>query len=110
MTNPGGNTELSVVPDEVKTVGKYAADLAEVLQNALSRVDTEVQSLLKGGWSGDAATHFSKGWTDCQTGGKDTFEALADIASKLGSAASGFDEKDNQFASELSTLDLPPVG
>ncbi|MEV6555823.1 WXG100 family type VII secretion target [Nocardia sp. NPDC051756] len=61
----GGGTpnlghELSVVPDEVRAVGRYVYSLAQSLRSALDSAGREVDELTFSGWSGSAATAFAE--------------------------------------------------
>lgn len=107
MTGDGGNPELSVVPDDVTALGKYAYDLAETLRSALANAGREVEALVGTGWSSTAATSFADGWTECQDGGNKILDALTTMASSLGVTAKSYAAQDNQFAAQVSSLDLP---
>lgn len=110
MTPDGGIPDLSVVPAEVAAVGKYAYDLAGVLHAALVSAGREVDILTKGSWRSTASDSFAKGWFECQDSGQKIFAALTTMASTLGATAKSYDAQDNQFAGEVSSLDLPPIG
>ena len=103
----GGNSDLSVVPADVAALGKYANDLAEILRSSLAEAGREVDALTTGGWSGSAATSFGNGWNECRDGGTKVIDALTAMASSLGVTADSYRAKDNQFAAEVSSLDLP---
>jgi WXG100 family type VII secretion target len=107
MSESGGSSDLSVVPDDVAALGKYAYDLAEVMRSALSDAGREVAALTKGGWTGSAAASFGDGWDECRDGGMKIIDALTTMASSLGVTADSYHSQDNQFAAEVSSLDLP---
>ncbi len=69
MSASGGNPALSIVPDDVAALGKYAYDLADTLRSALANAGHEVDALTGRGWSGAASASFAKGWSECQDGG-----------------------------------------
>lgn len=110
MTSDGANPELSVVPAEVAAVGKYASDLADVLHAALMSAGREVDIVTKGSWRSSASDSFAKGWFECQDSGQKIFQALTTMASSLGVTSNSYNAHDNQFAAEVSSLDLPPIG
>jgi len=106
MTENGGG-DLSVVPDDVAALGKYAYDLAEILRTALAGAGRDVQSLTKSGWTGPAAVSFGAGWDEYQDGGTKIIDALTTMAASLGVTAASYSAGDNQFAADVSSLDLP---
>jgi WXG100 family type VII secretion target len=106
VAEDGGNPDLSVVPDDVAALGKYAYDLADILRSALNSAGREVDSLTSSGWTGTAADSFATGWHECQDGGQKIIDALATMASSLGVTAQTYRAHDNQFAAEISHLDL----
>ncbi|MQY19485.1 WXG100 family type VII secretion target [Nocardia macrotermitis] len=107
MSEDGGNSEFSVIPDDVAALGKYAYDLAETLRSALIDAGREVQAVTGKDWSGAAATSFAEGWAETQDGGGKIIDALTMMASTLGVTAKSYVAQDNQFAGEVSSLDLP---
>lgn len=100
---------MSVVPDEVSDVGRYVYGLAETLRSALDSASREVEALLSGGWTGDAANEFSTGWTETTSGGAQICTALTDMAEKLGVTAETFQNQDTASSALLNMagLDLP---
>jgi WXG100 family type VII secretion target len=107
MSTSGGNSDLSVVPADVAALGKYAYDLAEILRSSLADAGREVEALTESGWTGAAAASFGKGWHECRDGGTKIIDALTAMASSLGVTADSYHAQDNQFAAEVSSLDLP---
>ncbi|MFF0494034.1 WXG100 family type VII secretion target [Nocardia sp. NPDC004068] len=106
MSEGGGNPDLSVVPDEVAKLGKYAYDLADILRSALADASREVTALTETGWTGTAAASFAEGWDECRDGGQRIIEALGTLAAAVGVTAETYAAHDNQFAAEVSSLDL----
>ncbi|MFE7741495.1 type VII secretion target [Nocardia sp. NPDC057455] len=106
---PTSGPILSVVPDKVWELGKYAYELAEALRAALDSASKEVASLTDGSWTGDAANEFSAGWTDVRDGGSQIMNALTGMAEKLGVTADTYRARDESNAASLNTssLDLP---
>ncbi|WP_067887090.1 WXG100 family type VII secretion target [Nocardia vaccinii] len=107
MSGDGGDPGLSIVPEDVTALGKYAYDLAETLRSALTDAGHEVDALTGKNWSGAAATSFAEGWAETSDGGSKIIEALTTMASALGITAKTYVAQDNQFAGEVSSLDLP---
>jgi len=71
-----------------------------------SSAGREVDALTNGGWTGSAAS-FGNGWNECRDDGTKIIDALTTMASSLGVTADSYRAQDNQFASEVSSLDLP---
>ncbi|MEU4314277.1 hypothetical protein [Nocardia sp. NPDC024068] len=66
---PAGPQDVSVVPDEVRSVGRYVYGIADALRRALESAGSEVDSLTDGSWVGDDAAEFAVGWADVRDGG-----------------------------------------
>lgn len=77
--------QVSVVPEQVRDVGKYVYELTKALRSALDSAANDVDALTNGSWTGDSATEFANGWTDVRDGGVQI----------------------NAAALQTSTLDLP---
>ncbi|MFI6047133.1 WXG100 family type VII secretion target [Nocardia sp. NPDC051321] len=107
MSGGRGGSELSVIPDEVTALGKYAYDLADILRSALRSAALEVATLTSSEWTGSASDSYATGWNEVHDGGEKIIEALSSMASSLGVTAQTITAHDNQFASEYSSLDLP---
>lgn len=98
---------MSVVPDDVQAIGRYAYNIADTMKQALNSAAREVDVLLTSGWSGPAATEFSSGWNEtCNSGGQ-LMQELTGLAEKLGVTAANYRSGDTGFASDISSLDLP---
>lgn len=106
--DPSPSQDLSVVPDDVRDVGRYAFNLAENLRTALDSAGREVNGLLSGGWRGPAATGFAGSWTETHDGGRQVIDALTTLADKLGVTAATYRKTDDSRAAGLreSSLDL----
>ncbi|WP_245401850.1 WXG100 family type VII secretion target [Nocardia albiluteola] len=107
MSGVGGDPELTVVPDDVVALGKYAHELAGELRSALAEAGRQVQTVTEKGWTGTASAGFLSGWSECQDGGDKIIDALTTMASTLGFTAQAYTRQDDQFADHLSSLDLP---
>ncbi|MFR9751407.1 WXG100 family type VII secretion target [Nocardia sp. 004] len=105
----GLGPSISVVPEEIREVGQYVGAVAEALRAALDSAAEDVESLVDGSWTGDAATEFGQGWTDVRDGGIQILTALNGMAEKLGVSADAYQARDENTAAALrsSSLDLP---
>ncbi|MDO3650377.1 WXG100 family type VII secretion target [Nocardia mangyaensis] len=100
-----------MVPDEVQAVGRFVFEIAEALRTALDSASSEVDTLISGGWTGDAASQFSTGWTETRSGGTQICTALTTMAEKLGITAETYRNQDstNEGSINLAGLDLPEL-
>ncbi|QBS43805.1 WXG100 family type VII secretion target [Nocardia sp. CS682] len=110
MSESGGTPnisgELSVVPDEVRAIGRYIYSLAQTFRSALDSAVREVDELTSSGWSGTAATAFAEGWRESRDGGGKIIDALTVMADKLGVSAESYQAQDIAAASRMSSLNL----
>ncbi|MEV6428793.1 WXG100 family type VII secretion target [Nocardia sp. NPDC051463] len=110
MSGSGGTPDhdqnFSVVPDEVRAVGRYVYSLTQTLRSALDSAGTEVDELTSSGWSGTAAAAFAEGWRESRDGGGKIVEALTVMAEKLGVTAENYQAQDTAAASRTSSLNL----
>ncbi|MGW5311044.1 WXG100 family type VII secretion target [Nocardia thailandica] len=114
MTEPGGipgtDQSVTVVPEEVRTVGNFVYGLAETLRDAVDSAASDVDALTRASWTGHAADAFADGWNDIRTGSAQIIAALTGMAEKLGVTADTFSVQDESRASEFAgalSLDLP---
>ncbi|MFI6311027.1 WXG100 family type VII secretion target [Nocardia fusca] len=110
MADPGGipnpNDTVTVVPDEVRAVGQFVADIARNLRSGLDSASTEVDALLADGWRGDASDEFSGGWTELRDGGIKILQALDGMAAQLGVQAGSYETTDDVTAQQFPSLNL----
>ncbi|WP_063046164.1 type VII secretion target [Nocardia pseudovaccinii] len=106
---PVSGNRLSVVPEQVRDVGKYFYELAEKLRTALDSAAMDVDAVANGIWTGGLAVEFADGWSDVRDDGGQIIAALAAMAEKLGVTAETYRTLDESNASTLNTssLDLP---
>ncbi|WP_459547621.1 WXG100 family type VII secretion target [Nocardia sp. X0981] len=100
---PVSGDAISVVPEEVRAVGRYIYETAAELRTALDSAARDVEALLGGGWTGVSATKFSNGGTDVRDGGGQIMTALAEMAEKLGVTAESYETTDSNTSSALGT-------
>lgn len=98
---------ISVVPEQVREVGKYVYELAETLRTALDSAGTDVDAVANGSWTGGLAAEFADGWGDVRDGGTQIIAALATMAQRLGVTAATYEARDESNAANTSSLDLP---
>ncbi|MBY8854974.1 ESX-1 secretion-associated protein [Nocardia sp. CA2R105] len=111
MSGSGGPSgvgqDLSVVPEDVQAVGRYAYEVADTMRQALTSAAREVDQLLSSSWKGDLADEFSTGWNETNDGGTQLLQDLTALAEKLGITADTYHSTDTTSASRISSLDLP---
>ncbi|GGL46705.1 WXG100 family type VII secretion target [Nocardia jinanensis] len=110
MVDPGGNPnpagDVTVVPEEVRAVGQFVADIARNLRSGLDSASTDVDALLADGWRGDAANEFSGGWTELRDGGVKILQALDGMAAELGVQAGSYQATDDANSQQFPSLNL----
>ncbi len=102
MTGP----QASVVPDDVKDVGRFAYKIADELRSGAISLDRDVTTLLAT-WTGSAANAYDAGWKEMHSGALRVWEELFELAEKLGVTADNFREQDLESSNTFRTLDLP---
>ncbi|WP_328393679.1 WXG100 family type VII secretion target [Nocardia sp. NBC_00416] len=110
MVDPGGSPNstdsITVVPDEVRAVGQFVANIARNLRSGLDSAGTEVDALLADGWRGDASVEFGGGWTELRDGGIKILQALEGMAAELGVQAASYETTDDSYSQQFPSLNL----
>jgi WXG100 family type VII secretion target len=110
MVDSGGNpnqpTDITVIPDEVRAVGQFVADIARNLRSSLDSATGEVDTLLSDGWRGDASDEFSGAWTGLRDGGIKILQALEGMAAELGVQAGAYQSTDDNTSQQFPSLNL----
>lgn len=103
---PGDSTSLSVDPEEVKALGRLAFEIAQECKAGYSSlvIDTKVTI---DSWAGNNATAFSAAWEEFHEGADQVWDALFELAEKLGVTAETFHTVDQSRTAGFSSLDLP---
>lgn len=96
---------VEVIPEEVKEFGRFAFRVATELRSGSSSLDVEVQSVLST-WHGLAADAYGSGWEELKRGATEVWDALFELAEKLGSTAENYSTVDTARATTFSSLDL----
>ncbi|KAA0018530.1 WXG100 family type VII secretion target [Antrihabitans cavernicola] len=96
---------LHVVPEEVTSVGRFAYEIAEQLRSGSTRLDGEVQGL-SATWRGSAADSYRSGWDEMHHGAVQVWDALFQMAEKLGVTADTYRTQDSASASALGSLNI----
>lgn len=104
--NPNQTADITVVPDEVRAVGQFVADIARNLRSGLESASGEVDALLDDGWRGDASDEFSGGWTELRDGGVKILQALEGMAAELGVQAGAYETTDDNNSQQFPSLNL----
>ncbi|MBF6204476.1 WXG100 family type VII secretion target [Streptomyces gardneri] len=102
----GEGPSLSVDTDEVEALGRLAFDVATQCREGYSALETDVRDMLES-WTGSNSGAFSVGWEEFHQGAVQVWDALFELAEKLGITADTVRGTDQNFAAEVSSLDLP---
>ncbi|WP_062991610.1 WXG100 family type VII secretion target [Nocardia anaemiae] len=97
---------MSVLPDEVKALGRLAYQVAEQCRSGYSTLDTDVRAMLDS-WTGNNADAFGTGWEELHQGAVQVWDALFALAESLGITAETIGQTDQSSAGVISSLDLP---
>ncbi|MQY26762.1 WXG100 family type VII secretion target [Nocardia aurantia] len=103
-SDSGGVVE--VAPDAVRAVARLISQAGTELRSALESVSGEVKSLLESGWSGPAATRFTRGWTETRDSGAEILSALTDLAEALRRAAGVYESTEDTSTTQFNSLKL----
>ncbi|MGW0177795.1 WXG100 family type VII secretion target [Nocardia sp. NPDC003345] len=110
MVDSGGNpslpTDITVIPDDVRAVGQFVADIARNVRSGLDSASGEVDALLGDGWRGDASDEFSGGWAELRDGGIKILQALEGMAAQLGVQAGAYEATDDNTSQQFPSLNL----
>ncbi|MGQ4597211.1 WXG100 family type VII secretion target [Nocardia sp. R6R-6] len=102
----GEKPSLSVDTDEVAALGRLAFDVATQCRGGYAALETDVRDML-GSWSGTNSGVFAAGWEEFHQGAVQVWDALFELAEKLGITATTVRRADQSFAAGVSSLDLP---
>ncbi|MBF6474140.1 WXG100 family type VII secretion target [Nocardia abscessus] len=102
----GEQPSLSIDTAEVKALGRLAFDVATQCRDGYSALETDVRDMLES-WTGNNSGAFTVGWEEFHQGAVQVWDALFELAEKLGVTADTVRETDQAFATGVSSLDLP---
>ncbi|WP_378737123.1 WXG100 family type VII secretion target [Nocardia brasiliensis] len=97
---------LSVEPEEVKALGRMAYQIADELKSGYASLVADTKVTIDS-WAGNNASVFTAAWDEFHQGADQVWDALFELAEKLGVTAETLRATDQSFASGLSSLDLP---
>ncbi|MFI5716167.1 WXG100 family type VII secretion target [Nocardia sp. NPDC051750] len=100
------SSNIIVVPEEVRTVGQFVAEIAQNLRSGLETASVEVDTLLEDGWTGDRSDEFFGGWVELRDGGLKILQALDGMAEKLGVQSDTYEAADSATSQHISSLNL----
>ncbi|MFF0528362.1 WXG100 family type VII secretion target [Nocardia amikacinitolerans] len=102
----GDLSSLSVDPEEVKALGRLAFQIAEECKSGYSSVVADAQVTIDS-WVGNNAGAFTAAWEEFHEGADQVWDALFELAEKLGITAETVRASDQSYAAGISSLDLP---
>ncbi|ONM47993.1 WXG100 family type VII secretion target [Nocardia donostiensis] len=95
-----------MVPEEIRAVGQFVADIARQLRSGLNSASSDVAALLADGWRGDASNEFFGGWTELRDGGVKILQALDVMTERLGVQANSYQATDDSTSQQFPSLNL----
>ncbi|MDO3651071.1 WXG100 family type VII secretion target [Nocardia mangyaensis] len=102
----GDPASFSVEPDEVKVLGRLAFQIAKECQAGYASLVTDARVTIDS-WAGNNASIFTAGWEEFHVGADQVWDALFELADKLGISAETLLATDQSNAAGISSLDLP---
>ncbi|MFG1794444.1 WXG100 family type VII secretion target [Nocardia sp. NPDC049149] len=98
--------DLAVDPEEVTALGRLAYQIAEECKSGYASLVTDTKVTIEG-WAGNNAGAFTAAWDEFHEGADQVWDALFELAEKLGVTADTLRASDQSRASGISSLDLP---
>jgi WXG100 family type VII secretion target len=86
----GALAGFDVVPDELRAASAQLRQVGSEALSELSRLGAEASALIDGGWQGQAAVAFQRGWAQWLTGAGEVLDALDAMARLLGVTGQGY--------------------
>jgi uncharacterized protein YukE len=97
---------LAINPVEVKALGRLAFQIAQDCKSHYASLVSDTKFTIDS-WSGNNASTFASAWDEFHDGADQVWDALSELAEKLGITAENIQASDQSSASGLSSLDLP---
>ena len=86
----GALAGFDVVPDELHAASAQLRQVGLEARSELSRLGAEASALVDGGWQGQAAVTFQRGWAQWLAGAGEVLDALDATARLLGVTGQGY--------------------
>ena len=98
---PGMSADL----EQVRSMGVAALGIANQCRDGLTGLEADVRDVLEG-WTGNNSDVFAAGWDEFHQGAVDVWDALVELASKLGVTAETLQTTDQSSGAGFSLLDM----
>ena len=82
---------FEVEPEELQAASARLSQVGSEARSDLARLGAEAAALLDGGWHGQAALAFQRGWASWFAGADEVLDALEAMARLLGATGQGYD-------------------
>lgn len=99
------SSALSVEPEVVKAFGRLAYQVASECKAGYASLVTDMRATIDT-WSGNNAGVFTAGWEEFHQGADQVWDALFDLADKLGVTAETLQSTDELNAAETYQLNI----
>lgn len=96
-----GDGVLGVSPTDLKRVSATVSSTADELVQGLQALDAEVSGFVGNGWTGMSSGSFAKSFWHWHDGAMEVHAGLAEMANLLGTAADGYQRRDEASAQAL---------
>nr|WP_269781554.1 WXG100 family type VII secretion target [Nocardia bovistercoris] len=97
---------MSIELAEVQALGRLAYTIATECKSGYSTLVADTRFTIDS-WSGNNSDTFAAGWSEFHEGADQVWDALFELAEKLGVTAETLATTDQTRATGLSSLDLP---
>lgn len=101
----GDPSTVAVEPAEVKALGRVAYQVATECQNGYVSLVADLRATIET-WTGNNAGVFTAGWEEFHLGADQVWDALFELAEKLGITAETLAQVDESNAAATYTLNL----
>lgn len=100
----GEEPSLSIEPESVKAFGRIALDIAVQCRAGLAALELDVRDV-RDSWSGNNSDTFIAAWDEFHQGAVEVWDALVELAAKVGVTAEMLQNTDGSNAGAVS-LDM----
>jgi WXG100 family type VII secretion target len=91
-----------VVPEELQAASTQLHQIGSEARAELARLGADAGTLLDGGWRGQAAVAFGRGWAQWFAGADEVLDALQAMARLLGVTGQGYEGADSDSTQALT--------
>lgn len=95
---------FEVAPEDLQAASVQLSQIGSEARSELARLGAEARALLDGGWHGQAAAAFQRGWAQWFAGADEVLDALEAMARLLGATGQDYDCADADSTRVLTAV------